>query len=59
MEKTPEKRRQGRPTTPAYRKKRMRLSAIEDALLPIILRMPNTAEKNELLAAFEVLKKVD
>ena len=54
-----EKRKQGRPRTPEYRKKRLRFATVEDALYPIILKMPNTPEKNELLAAFENLKKVD
>lgn len=53
------KKKLGRPPVPEYRKKRVRIAAVEDALLPTILRLPNSVEKNELLSAFEELKKVN
>lgn len=49
----------GRPKVPEYRKIRMRLSRVEDALLPLILQLSNENEKNQLLNAFEELKNVD
>lgn len=53
------KRSRGRQRTPEYRKVRMRYSKLEDRLLPLILKLSNENEKNELLLAMEDLKKTD